>query len=271
MKLYTAEKRANEAAEERKERRDEAAATAQVRAAVWAYWSMVVAAGALFLSVITFGLIWKTFKETRRTADAAVAAAKAAEASVTMSATNTKHELRAYVFVKDFVLAVDRGPGRPSPFIGGHLIDGPINTYRIRAQFENSGTTPAARVVTNVNSVILESGLPPDFEFPDGPLIESTVIGPRAAVESQEYIFAAMEMTLAARGGVRCFIWGWVDYDDVFEDSTRHRTEFCFQVVAKSWGDSFDPNISFRPYQQFNGADGDCMRQPKAYNQYQHL
>ena len=30
----------------------------------------------------------------------------------------------------------------------------------------------------------------------------------------------------------RVLIWGWAEYDEVFSDAKRHRTEFCYQLVV---------------------------------------
>lgn len=82
VKLYAREKSEGAAAEQRKERRDDATLVAQQDAAYWAAMAAFVAAVALGANAITIGLVWLTFRETRRTADAAVAAAVAAEDAV---------------------------------------------------------------------------------------------------------------------------------------------------------------------------------------------
>ena len=33
------------------------------------------------------------------------------------------------------------------------------------------------------------------------------------------------------------YVWGWVAYDDIFEDSARHLTEFCQEVRFESLSD----------------------------------
>ena len=82
VKLYAREKSENAASEERKEWREKADLKAQQDMADWAYLAMWIAAGALFVNIGTIGLVWGTFWETHRTADAAIAAAKSAEDAI---------------------------------------------------------------------------------------------------------------------------------------------------------------------------------------------
>ena len=57
------------------------------------------------------------------------------------------------------------------------------------------------------------------------------------------------------------YIYGAIDYDDIFSDSLRHRTEFCAQVVIRR-----DPAMpervdwTFSPSVFHNATDDDCAR-----------
>ena len=57
----------------------------------------------------------------------------------------------------------------------------------------------------------------------------------------------------------RVLVWGWVEYDEVFGNSPRHRTEFCYQLVVTGSPASW---VGFSQYRAFNGADEDCTKKP---------
>jgi hypothetical protein len=262
IKIFAEEKATNAPSEDRKERREISDLFAQWQQSRWAKYSAIFAGIGLFANAAAIALVWLTFRETRRTANAAVDQAVAANAANIHAQETTQRELRAYVFVKELILAVDKMPSRVSPYTAA-FVEGASNTYRIRAELENSGNTPAGRVTYCINSESSESELTADFDFPDSKDLETTVIGPRAVAHTQTVSFPAIEITMASRDGWHLYIWGWIEYSDIFPDTPRHRTEYCFEVVAKKWPDGDKIDISFRPHNRFNGADKDCMRKPQ--------
>jgi hypothetical protein len=65
------------------------------------------------------------------------------------------------------------------------------------------------------------------------------------------------------------FLYGWVEYDDVFEGTPRHRTEYCTQIVVEGDvtihtlpGNPEQPHVPFRyqGHKKHNGADEECIR-----------
>jgi hypothetical protein len=54
-------------------------------------------------------------------------------------------------------------------------------------------------------------------------------------------------------------IWGWAEYDEVFSDAKRHRTEFAYLVVVSG---SPASHVGFSQYKLHNGVDEDCTKQP---------
>jgi len=61
------------------------------------------------------------------------------------------------------------------------------------------------------------------------------------------------------------FFYGWFEYDDVFEGTRRHRTEFAFKVNFIT--DPRIPNVikamRFDPYgTRYNCIDKGCLYQP---------
>src|ERR1700693_2571114 len=72
--------------------------------------------------------------------------------------------------------------------------------------------------------------IPDGFRFADYPGGRCTpsVIGPR----SETYIpvnIAIQDAIAAHERRKRILVYGWLEYNDIFEGSRRHRTEFCYE------------------------------------------
>ena len=59
------------------------------------------------------------------------------------------------------------------------------------------------------------------------------------------------------------YFWGWVEYDDVFEGTSRHRTEFCFWVERVRFPQTGAMAMGLRPHSRFSAVDRDCLRPPE--------
>lgn len=169
---------------------------------------------------------------------------------------------RAFIFVKNISLTVDRDRKVPTP--SGNVIGGQPQSYRIAVNFENSGQTPAVRVVYNFNCKSIGEKLLAGFSFPDIAPANRGVLGPKATLAVRDRSIPAQSISDIVSGKARWFIWGWVDYDDIFDKTDRHRTEFCFEVAGSRLpsGDIF---ISFPMHDRFNATDKDCLRRPEAF------
>ena len=104
--------------------------------------------------------------------------------------------------------------------------------------------------------------LPKDFDYPDvgaeGIETEKSTIGPG------QYIQMTIGVSLADAQAVMrqersLFVWGWIEYDDIFENTPRRRTEVCVQVEVNADCRSCTPTV----VGLFNGADDDCHHKPK--------
>ena len=58
-----------------------------------------------------------------------------------------------------------------------------------------------------------------------------------------------------------------MDYNDVFDDTPRHRTEFCFDVTADDVEDRGQTYMRFPAHGRYNGADDDYVRRPRPYEE----
>jgi hypothetical protein len=187
---------------------------------------------------------------------AAMRAAKAADKSVNITSQTSQTELRAYLFVKNLVASFERLPPNALHPLGH------IHKISVWAEIENSGSTPARNLVVCLNSGFFDNAIPPGFDYSDTNEPRKMVVGPRAVVNSEPITLHVVDMDRVTSGKQRCFCWGWIDYNDVFHGSPRHRTEFCFEVVANQ-GAPGELRLAFPTYGPFNGADSDCLRQPQ--------
>jgi hypothetical protein len=61
------------------------------------------------------------------------------------------------------------------------------------------------------------------------------------------------------------YVWGWAEYDDVFDGTERHRTEFCYSIGFSDRHAADIVSSDFIRYRHYkgNGVDQEC-RHPAA-------
>ena len=216
------------------------------------------------LVVVTAWLGWATLKlwqAGERQIKVAAASAKAAQEAADTSKLALTHLQRPFVFVKEIDLHLDRA----GAVMGAYApIPGAVIGYKISAMMENSGSTPATRVMYNFNCGHVSLANLPTFNFPDQGPARPGVLGPKATLQTWSHTISAASMGQVVAGIDRWFVWGWVDYDGIFEGTPRHRTEFCFEVKANMLanGEIF---MGFPMHDKFNATDSDCLRGPAPY------
>jgi hypothetical protein len=82
-----------------------------------------------------------------------------------------------------------------------------------------------------------------------------------AAVDIPVDVFQAVQA-----GTHRMYIWGWADYDDIFQNTERHRTEFCTEILVTGSLSGAVPGLSFVTRTNYNGSDGQTMKKPTPYS-----
>lgn len=198
----------------------------------WQFWTNLVAIGGLLLSL---------YFARRATNSAAEQVKLSRQAMISTQ--------RAFVFSKD------------TQFNGLAILDtNKVHHWRVAVQWENSGDTPTKNLRWHVNFIVRKELLPADFDFPDfgSPSIH-TLLGPKASGYSAQMDLPLEQITRVANAGDHFYIWGWAEYDDVFDGTQRHRTEFC-----SKWFVSGDPTnskgVSFRAdhHDRYNGHDEEC-------------
>jgi hypothetical protein len=200
--------------------------------------------GEALLALATF-LLWLATRELVKGSD------KTAE-----------RQLRAYVSIKDIEVEQRYFASGDS---ANEQIERQPHSLRLNALLENTGQTPTRKTLINLNYGCFPTGMPADFEFPSGKRTESANIGSRGTYKSPYVLVPLAEITKVVGEGYRIYVWGWVEYNDVFDNSPRHRTEFCFELEY-----IFDPQtdesvLHLMAQQKFSGSDADCMREASPY------
>jgi hypothetical protein len=167
---------------------------------------------------------------------------------------------RAFVFVRGFAQIAETGH------------DGRVRQWAIMPVIYNSGSTPSRNMLLHGNIDVRYDELPDDFDFPDkweeGKPREHipTFIGPHADIWMIPLGAYVVDLSKVNSGVKKIYLWGWIDYNDTFPNTERHRTEFCHQIVRV--GDINNPvgnPLVIQAYKRHNGADSECYRQPAPY------
>jgi hypothetical protein len=130
---------------------------------------------------------------------------------------------RAFVFVKK----------TEAQFIGEKSTH-TITKWKFFAHWENGGNTPTKNMRNCVNYALSENPIDLGFEFPDfGDQPDGrTMIGPRSFMRSSPFDISLDHLQKVKNGEAHAYIWGWADYNDVFPNTPRHRSEFCVKIVV---------------------------------------
>lgn len=224
------------------------------------YATLAVAIATICLVLATGGLAAFEFVQSRDMKAAIKAANDSASAAITsnqIAVTNAEQQLRAYVTVQEIKMITHR---QPSTFPGTEFwrreVLGQIHTYEFAPILRNGGQTPATNVVSNVSLRRFAEGVPDDFAFPDTGSVGHGLIGPQTEWHAPAQSASAGIVT--PNDAAPLLLWGSIEYDDIFTGTFRHRTEFCFQILAKTVPVTGETWIDFIPYSRYNNADGGC-------------
>jgi hypothetical protein len=156
-----------------------------------------------------------------------------------------------------------------------HTPAGDVRRVTIKALWENSGTTPAIRVVraigvNRIKDEPTEEQFLPEHITPDAAL---SVIAPKKQTDSgtivldEDALFGdtlthtvteASNRKMLEAGYV--FIWGWMTYRDIFRETKAHLTEFCEGLHNITVPDAKDaqPTLDFIACHRHNCTDEQC-------------
>lgn len=211
------------------------------------FTDLIVAGFALFLILISIQqALW-----LRR-------AVEAADNSTRLVGSALIATQRAYVTLREFRVNVTRLSAIED-----------IQNATVQPVWENGGTTPARNGRSHVSWKYFTGSIPADLELADFDETGNRIvtddkylplaIGPRGLAHSPVILIDGPTIRNVRENQGRVLIWGWAEYDDVFEGSPRHRTEFCYQMNVT--GSLSQSHIAFSLYKRFNGMDAECERQ----------
>lgn len=237
---------------EERENRDLAAQESMARSSIW---QVVVGFAALIGLGVTIYYTRKTTKAAIRATDAAVASAKTADDTFKISKLTMEAGNRAYVQYERVTYV-------------SHMIGVPGQLFwRFRAHWTNSGNTPTRQLLSYVNVEIRDTPLPDDYAFAIDPAVVRipTFIGPKAAIVSAPKDISADDLLAVQQGTKHLYVWGVVNYRDVFPDTPDRVTRFCIHAVAVmgfprlEWNqDTNKVDIVFLFHSRHNCQDEDC-------------
>ena len=182
-------------------------ARSQATVSVWTLAFVILALGASGAAAVA----------AFRAAQAAEDALGRADQTLDHSRKSSETELRAYVHM------VSVTPTFPPEGAPGSIV-------YIQTCWENLGQTPATNCVSEVNAMYVLGELPVDFDFPDPATAnyrDQFSLGKSQTMYSEQLPMLISELNKTRIGGLCLYVWGWIDYDDMFAERGRRRTEFC--------------------------------------------
>jgi hypothetical protein len=121
--------------------------------------------------------------------------------------------------------------------------DGATVGWNFRAVWKNGGSTPTKKLFIRTSGRAFPTAMPPNYVFPE--MFEATeaLIGPQATMVGANMGLEIRTLEQARDGKQFLYLWGSAEYDDIFDNSPRYRTEFCVQVIVA--GDFAKDNVVF--------------------------
>ncbi len=130
---------------------------------------------------------------------------------------------RAFVFLNSFEV---------------HLLG---NIVRVMPKWENSGPTRTKDMRSRVSWKFFPGAPPSDFPYPDldgmgqpdtSPEERPAFVGPKSMTFAfpLDIPIVLIEHVRDKQGQI--LVWGWTEYNDVFDGTLRHRTEFCNELAV---------------------------------------
>lgn len=212
-----------EAADKRKEEREEKDLVAQESMARAAWWIAGLTIGQTVAGLIGLAFLGFTLKYTRDTARAAIAAAESAE----KSANHSLAVEQPIIAVTRLVLRNDIGT------TDGQFHRLPEGKCKIEVQFTNYGRTPAVlKTIAVCHTFRLDLPKIPIYEHVES-FNDGDVIGPHVGEKPKSWnhetkydlTFQADTIDREASGYTRLWVFGYLEYEDFI--GITHKLGFC--------------------------------------------
>lgn len=121
--------------------------------------------------------------------------------------------------------------------------------FVIKPQWMNSGNTPTRNGLIQVNWTIWEGDLPQGFGYEYAEPATPLFLGPRATEWSAPIDIPNDVSIRASNGQTHIFVWGRIDYRDIFENSRPHFSQWCYRVRFYRVGAEVRSQfVAFGPY-----------------------
>ena len=104
-----------------------------------------------------------------------------------------------------------------------------------------------------MNLLPFEGDLPADFDFHD--LANDNVpvfVGPQSVMGSGALSVSVADIEAVIGGTKKLFLWGWAEYDDAFDDTPRHRVEYCFHIQITGEARTDKNTVQMSMYRRHN-------------------
>jgi hypothetical protein len=206
-------------------------------------------------AAITRDIATEQASQTREAIAQAKLSADAATKQVEISRSSVTTIERAYVFCER--IDANWTADKPSEL---------VRKWSFNVVWRNSGKTPTRWGRNCMNTWVGANvgELPDDFDFADvaNAIPADIVIGPNAAMHTWAIELEVGTLDAIRQGRTHAYIWGWFDYSDVFEDTPRHRSEFCVELQVVGNPVYTEGGFKYRRHGAFNGFDTECLRSP---------
>lgn len=154
---------------------------------------------------------------------------------------------RAFVFLEDLdVDLVSHQRGATSPT---------IDRLIIKPRWRNNGKTPTCNMRVSVNWTHWPGQIPPGFQYKYGELARNMFLGPEATEWSNAVEVPVHVANAALDDSEQIYMWGRVDYEDIFKPTHGHFTQWCYRVYVEAFGGSV--RARFVAEGDYNGSDED--------------
>jgi hypothetical protein len=104
-----------------------------------------------------------------------------------------------------------------------------------------------------------------NFDFPDfgDEFAEAQFnIAPHATAIGPECEFSITQLVAVKKGHLRLYVWGWLEYYDVFDKTELRRFEFHNEIFVDGDPRMKDCSFTMRYLPKHNGEDANCYRTP---------
>jgi hypothetical protein len=138
----------------------------------------------------------------------------------------------------------------------------------IQIEWSNKGKTWTKHGLQYVSWRGPEAPIDLTYDFPnlgDNPTPGRIFIGPGGTAFGGPILIPPFNIIEALERRRHLYVWGWIEYDDIFSNTPRHRTEFCFEVIPILRPSELPDGqrsvvATFQYFQSHNGAHDDCIK-----------